>query len=137
MKDKAKRKSDKLLANTERKIDGVYANSLALRRLMSEYSDYMKDVGKKTNDLYDAYQNESDPDQKALKKEAYKKAVKKLTLESTSYTRLTQKIVSELSKLNQEALDLVNVQLDELYAISYNQVSVECRKAGIKVNGKP
>jgi N-acetylglucosamine kinase-like BadF-type ATPase len=90
----------------------------------------MAKVQKQTEKEYKAYKE--DPEQK----QAYIDKVKALTLGSKEYARLTQKIARVLAEVNQQALEISNNAMLEVYAMNYNQVADDCRKAGIKVDGE-
>lgn len=96
---------------------------------------YMASVKKKTEDAYNAYINEEDRDVKAKKKKEYEKEVRHYTIESKEYKVLIKTIASTLAKVNQQALDISNDSMLEIYIENYNQVAIDCKKAGIKVDG--
>lgn len=96
---------------------------------------YMASVKKKTEDAYNAYINEEDRDVKADKKKEYEKKVRRYTIESKEYKVLIKTIASTLAKVNQQALDISNDSMLETYVENYNQVAIDCKKAGIKVDG--
>ena len=50
--------------------------------------------------------------------------------------RIIKEFTRVLAQVNQKALDVVNGTLPEVYAVSYNNVADECRRVGIKVNGR-
>lgn len=134
--DKAKQKSDKKLRAMEQDISRVYENNPALLEVEKEYADYMRKVEKQVKTLYEAFQDETDINIKAEKKKAYIDELERLTLKSKAYNNLVKKITSVLAKVNQEALDIVNAKMIGIYTDNYNQVAVDCKKVGIKVNGK-
>ena len=133
--DEARRLTDKKLKQVEIKIGRVYKLHPALLVAQKKYDEYIKWVNKETRKEYEAYVNEKDVKKKAEYKKVYADKVKKLTLNSAKYKRIEKEVVSALAKANQDALDIVNDELSEIYAINYNQVAVDCRKVGIKVNG--
>lgn len=133
--DEARRLTDKKLKQVETKIGRVYKLHPALLVAQKKYDEYIKWVNKETRKEYEAYVNEKDVEKKAEYKKVYADKIKKLTLNSTKYKKIEKEVVSALAKANQEALDIVNDELSEIYAINYNQVAVDCKKVGIKVNG--
>lgn len=133
--DKARRQTDKKLKVLEKQVGRIYSTDPALKQIEKEYAKYMKMVEKKTKSAYDAYINETDQDVKRELKKKYGDEVKALTLDSAEYKKLIKKFVSIMSKVNQKALDIVNKNMPEIYAINYNQAAVMCRELGIKVNG--
>ena len=128
--DRARTQTDKKLDMIEREIGRVYKEYPALLAIEKEYAKYMAKVQKQTENEYKAYKE--DPEQK----QAYIDKVKALTLGSKEYARLTQKIARVLAEVNQQALEISNNAMLEVYAMNYNQVADDCRKAGIKVDGK-
>jgi N-acetylglucosamine kinase-like BadF-type ATPase len=128
--DRARTQTDKKLDMIEREIGRVYKEYPALLAIEKEYAKYMAKVQKQTEKEYNAYKE--DPEQK----QAYIDKVKALTLGSKEYARLTQKIARVLAEVNQQALEISNNAMLEVYAMNYNQVADDCRKAGIKVDGE-
>lgn len=128
--DRARTQTDKKLDMIEREIGRVYKEYPALLAIEKEYAKYMARVQKQTENEYKAYKE--DPEQK----QAYIDKVKALTLGSKEYARLTQKIARVLAEVNQQALEISNNAMLEVYAMNYNQVADDCRKAGIKVDGE-
>lgn len=136
MADKARTQTDKKLRQMERDIGRVYRLHPALLAVEKEYAKYMGMVQEKTKAEYRAYMDEDDPDIKAEKEKAYMRKVRELTMESTRYNKIVKKIVGVLAEVNQQALDISNKAMPEIYAMNYNQVAEDCEKVGIKVNGK-
>lgn len=136
MADKARTQTDKKLRQMERDIGRVYRLHPALLAVEKEYAKYMGMVQEKTKAEYRAYMDKNDPDIKAEKEKAYMRKVRELTMESTQYNKIVKKIVGVLAEVNQQALDISNKAMPEIYAINYNQVAEDCKKVGIKVNGK-
>lgn len=134
--DRARKQTDKRLNAMEKQIGRIYQNDPALNRIEKKFNAYMKDVQAQTKSLYDAYVHESDRDEKERKKKAYSDAVKALTLQSAEYKKILKQFTQIMAEVNQKALDVVNDEMIGIYTINYNQVAEECRKVGIKVNGK-
>ena len=135
-RDRARAQTEKKLDNIEKEIGGVYQKNPALLSVQKEYAKYMAMVKKRTEDAYKAFVDESDKDIKAEKKEAYMDEIRRYTLESAEYKKLVKKIVGILAQVNQEALEISNKAMRDVYAVNYNQVAEECEAVGIKVNGK-
>ena len=133
--DKVREESDKKLKSIERDIGRMYKVHPALISIRKEYARYMESVQKRVEGSYRAFIDESDKDIRQEKKEAYMDELKRYTIESPKYKRLVKKIVKVMAKVNQDALDIVNDQMPDIYTINYNQVAVECKKVGIKING--
>lgn len=134
MIDKVHQRTDKKLYQIERKMNRIYRNDSDLISVRKEYTKYMSMVQTRTDDLYRAFINETDKDIKSEAKKAYMDAVERLTIKSKEYNKLIKKIVSVLAKVNQEALDVVNDSMSDIYVMNYNQVATECKRVGIKVN---
>ena len=134
--DKAREESDKILKSIENDIGRMYRMHPALISIEKEYAKYMDMVQKLTEGSYRAFIEESDKDIKQEKKEAYMGQIRSYTIESSKYKRLIKKIVKVMAKVNQDALDIVNSQMPNIYTINYNQVATECKRVGIKINGK-
>ena len=134
--DFARKQTDKRLDKMEREIGRVYADSPALKRIKKEYAKYMKMVQERTKGLYKAYSDETDQDIKAEAKKAYMDAVRSLTVDSKEYNALVKKFVQIMAQVNQQALDITNDAMTDVYTLNYNQVATECRRVGIKVDGK-
>lgn len=133
--DEARRKTDKILKGIEKAQGRIYATDPALIRIEKEYARYMKMVQKRTEGEYRAYINAKGKDIEEECKKAYMDAIRALTTESKEYRDLVRRIASVLAEVNQKALDSVNEAMPEIYAINYNQVAEECRRAGIEVYG--
>jgi len=133
--DKIRQETDKKLNAMEAKIGRIYENSPALKRVKKEYLNYMDMVQKRTESSYKAYINESDKDIKEKLKQAYTAEIESLTIRSAAYNKIIKKFTKALAKVNQEALNVVNGTMTEIYCINYNQVASECTRVGIKVNG--
>ena len=131
--DKARKKTDKTLNTTERSIERLYADNAPLRRIMQEYRAYAEKVQKLTEASYKAYVEATEQDIKAEAKKAYKAEIRKYTVQSKAYMRLVDRIADALADANAQALALVNETMSEIYAINYNAVEDDCRKAGIEI----
>ena len=136
MKDKARAQTDKTLELMEKEISRVYDKNPALISVYKEYKQYMDMVQERTEGLYKAYINESDKNIRLDNKKAYMDAIRALTIESADYRKLIKKIAKTITKVNKQALNIVNGAMQEIYVTNYNQVAVDCEKVGIKVNGK-
>jgi hypothetical protein len=92
-------------------------------------------VQEKTQSSYDAYINETDREIREDLKKVYMNEVRALTIESKQYRKLIQKFAKVMSKVNEEALKVVNDSMTDVYTLNYNQVAVDCKEVGIEVNG--
>lgn len=135
MADRARQKTDKQLNEMERAIGRIYQNDPALNRIKKKYMAYMKDVEKATKDAYTAYKDETDAKRKAELKKAYMDEVKALTLENKKYKSIVSEFTRIMAGVNQQAIAVANAEMKKIYIENYNQVAVDCREAGIRVNG--
>lgn len=135
MADRARQETDKQLNQMERAIGRIYQNDPALNRIKKKYMAYMKDVEEATKDAYTAYKNETDTKRKAELKKAYMDEVKALTLENKKYKSIVSEFTRIMADVNQQAIAIANSEMKKIYIENYNQVAVDCREAGIRVNG--
>ena len=134
--DKARKQTDKKLNKMEKDIGRIYKDDPALKSIEKAFAKYMIMVKKKTQASYKAYVDEYDWDKRAELKKVYSDEVKALTMDSPEYRKLVKDFTATLSYVNQKALNISNKAMNEIYAINYNQVAEECKRVGIKVNGK-
>ena len=134
-KDKARAKSDLILEGIEKKMGRIYDTDPALIKIEKKLVKYLDKVEADVDDLYKAYKN-ADPDNKAESKKAYEDAVRKRTLESKEYAGITKEFAEALAGANKKALDVANDAMIEVYTVSYNQVAEECKRVGIKIDGR-
>lgn len=134
--DSARKKTDKMLSELERRIREFYNSNPSLRRMQRKYVRYMESVEKATADDYRAFNNETDIDNRAKLKNVYKKHVKDLTIKNKEYKDILSEFSKTLADVNQQALDMINEEMAMVYAINYNQISVDCKKIGIEVYGE-
>lgn len=137
--DKARQKTDKMLAGIERQMGRVYDTDPALLNIQKKYDKYMASVYKRTEGAYKAFIDADDADDEESKKEAkevYMGQIRRYTIESKEYNSIIKEFVRIMADVNQKALDVVNDSMSEIYAINYNQVAEDCRKVGLKVDGK-
>lgn len=125
-----------MLKNSEKKVSRVYKSDPALLKIQKEYDDYMQMVSERTESLFKAFKNEKDINILKDKKKAYMDAVMHYTIYSKEYKALIKKFTKVMSQTNQKALAISNSDMAEVYAMGYNAVTDDCRKAGIKVVGR-
>ena len=133
MMDKARFQTDRRLKKMEKEIGRVYNDSPAILRIQRILLKYMAMVKERTQDAYDDYMLEEDKDIKEKKKKAYMNEIRKLTLDSPDYRKIVKEFTQVLAKVNQEALDISNDAMVDVYVVNYNQVAEECKKVGIEV----
>lgn len=133
-KDKARRKTDKILNQLEGAIADIYATSPELAAVAKEYDRYMARISRYTKRSYLEYIN-APAGEKEARKKAYTDEIRAYTVGAKEWRRLVDKITDAMATVNQRALDLINGTMEDVYIENYNQVAVDCREAGIKVNG--
>lgn len=133
--DKARRLTDKRLENLEKRINLVYQTAPELLRIQKTYNNYMKEVNRQTRDVYKAYKAEPPGDQRDKLKKEYETQVRDLTINNKRYKKIVTEFTKIMARVNQQALNLVNAEMIDIYTINYNQVAVKCRELGIEVNG--
>lgn len=131
--DRARKKTDRILNNIEGAISALYAQSPELQRAGQVYRNYMRHVSTLTEPVKKAYDAETDPAKKRKLKQDYIKAVERLTTRNKEYQRLIDDICYQMALVNQQAVDLINERMEEIYIVNYNQVAEECKKVGIEV----
>lgn len=135
-KDRARKKTDRMLNLAERRINDVYANDPSLLRISKKFNDYMKKVSMQTKKEYNAYKREKDADKKEELKKVYTDKVRQLTLGNEKYRMIIKELTRVMSSVNQKAIDVVNDDMDDVYMVNYNQMAVDCKEIGVKVDGK-
>lgn len=131
--DRARTETEKRLDTLEKGIDALFSHDKTLNSAMTALQKYLARVQKLTEASYKAYTSESDKDIKAEAKKAYMDEIRKHTIDSKEYQKLSQAVVDALAACNQKALDATNAEMPEIYAVNYNQVADECREVGIDV----
>lgn len=134
--DKALKQTNKKLKDMEREIGRVYENSSALKRAKKEYMDYMDIVQKRSENDFLAFKQADNIDDREALKKVYMGKIEALTIKSDQYKKIIKRITDALSEANQQALDITNSGMEEIYAINYNEVAEDCKKVGIKVDGE-
>lgn len=135
MADRARQKTDKMLRDLERRVRAIYESDPSLLRIQAKYDKYMESVESQTKEAYWAFQNETDTNTRQTLKKKYIEDVKKLTIKNKVYKDMMSEFTRIMASVNQSALDLVNAEMTDVYTLNYNQLAVDCRKIGIKVNG--
>lgn len=131
--DRARTEADKILGRTEKMMGRVYDGDPAIIRVQKKLAKYLDGVKKATQDLYNA-RREHPQDHDARK--AYEDAVREKTMGSKEYNAIISEFIEALAVANQKAINIVNDSMVDVYTVSYNNVADECKRVGIKVNGK-
>ena len=132
--DRARRKTDLMLYDMERRVTEMYYGDPALLRLRGEYNAFMAKVCEQVDDIYKQYAEETDRAKKRQLKREYETAVKRLTVQSKAYKKLMDEITTQISRVNQSVLDTINAELPLAYEYGYNDVADLCERVGINVN---
>ena len=131
--DEARKATENRLDGLEKGINALFSHDKTLNSAMNALQKYLDKVQKLTEASYKAYMNESDKDIKAEAKKAYMDEIRKHTIDSKEYQKLTEAVVDALARVNEKALAATNAEMPEIYAVNYNQVATECREVGIDV----
>ena len=132
--DNARKKTDKLLQELERRIEAIYRSDPSLLRLQRKYDKYMANVEASVADEYYAYKTENDREEKKRLKQIYKDKVWSLTKGSRVYNDIVSDYVSAMANVNQRALDMINAEMPEIYVLNYNQIADTCKIIGVTVD---
>lgn len=131
--DRARRKTDRILNNIEGAISALYLNNQDLTNAEKAYCRYMLQVDKLTKSVNEEFKNETDPAKKQKLKQNYINAVTALTTRNAEYNAIVDALCYQMALVNQQALDLINGRMEDIYIVNYNQVAEECKKVGIEV----
>ena len=131
--DKARKKTDRLLRDLERRVKAVYSSDPSLLRIQKRLDVYMASVAEATKSEYDAYKSADGMDEKRRLKKIYGDKVRSLTLNCKPYKDLVAEYTRIMAIVNQKALDLVNAEMAQIYTINYNAVADDCKAVGIHV----
>lgn len=133
--DRARRETDKRLKNLESRINLVYETAPELLKIQKTYNNYMKEVDRLTRKAYKAYKAEPPGNRRDELKKEYADQVRNLTINNKRYKKIVIEFTKVMARVNQQALNLVNAEMLDIYTINYNQIAVKCRELGIEVNG--
>lgn len=114
-------------------ISDLYAQSPEIAKWIAKYRTYMRMVDKRTKLARERFLNEQDEILKAKYQKAYREALEGYTTGSLEYERLIAGFSYALAEVNQQALDIVNGRMAEIYMLNYNQVAEQCKEVGIEV----
>lgn len=131
--DRARKRTEKKLRSLEKRVKGVYANDPSLLRMLKRFEQYMNEVDEATHEAYLEYNNAEWGEMRDKAKRAYMEAVRRLTIENRMYNDMISRFTEVMAEVNQQALDVINAEMDDIYMLNYNQVAVDCKKVGIKV----
>ena len=130
--DSGRTQADKILGQTEKTMGRIYNEDPALVKIQKRLAKYLDGVKKDTQKLYDAYKADGGKEAK----QAYEDAVKKATLDNREYNAIIKEFTKVLAQVNQKAIDVVNNSIVDVYTVSYNNVADECKRVGMRVNGR-
>lgn len=132
IQDRGRTQADKILGQTEKSMGRIYNEYPALVKIQKRLAKYLDGVKKDTQALYDAYKADGGKEAK----QAYEDAVREKTLGSMEYNAIIKEFTKVLAEVNQKALDVVNGSMVDVYTVSYNNVADECKRVGMRVNGR-
>ena len=124
--DEARRQTDKILSDMEKKITAIYTQSqLDIQYRWDQYMERIKPEADRLKAEYDAAKLTGD---KALIKSTGKKYgqfVREMTITNKYYQDMINQTTSQLSHVNETALAYVNGHMPEIYVINYNAIAGE------------
>lgn len=121
MADKAHILTDEKLEKMERHLSAIY--SRAKKEVSETWAQYMKDSAKELEKLQEAYdiaKKSGDRDEIKRTGKELGKAKREVTIKNKHYKALTESLAREISHVNETAVDYINDQLPEVYALNYN-----------------
>lgn len=124
--DEARRQTDKILSEMEKKIRSMYAQSqISIQVRWDQYMAQVKPEADRLKAEYDAAKLSGD---EALIKSTgrkYGRFVREQTITNKYYKDMLDQTTAQLAHVNETALAYVNGQMPEIYAINYNQIASE------------
>jgi len=118
----ARKTTEQLLKEMESNVDKMYAKKQI--EIEKAWNDYMKKQEPKVHSLYAEMQKAKrtgDSEAIRIATEKYQKALEEVTLKSSEYRNLVNETKAEITKVNTEAIDYMNSQMAEIYAINFNE----------------
>lgn len=131
--DNARNLTDKQLEVIEKRIAEIYAQ--AHDELVAKWNKFMHEQGQHIKNLQDQYYTTKNAGFTAEAKELGRQlgiAKKDLTLKNQYYKDMVDATTSQLAKVNQTALDYINGQMPQIYALNYNQAKETADTVGIR-----
>lgn len=124
-KDKARAYSDRELKKLEKELARAYAQ--AKSEIEAEWTAYMDKHDAKAQRLYDALltaRNSGDSASIAKAEEKYQTELKAITTQNRAYKRMVNDIAGKLAHIDQEAYNMANNILRDVYAVNYNDIKI-------------
>ena len=124
MQDKARKVTDKELAEMEKHIDKLYKDAYA--DLSKEWNDYMFSHKAALNSaFFDLVDAKKSGDAEAIKKaqEKYDRTVKNITVNNARFQGMSAEVAAKISHVNEVALDYVNGNMPKIYTTNYNALA--------------
>lgn len=138
-KDKARKETDELLKQTEKRLAKIYAE--AQNDIAKKWDAYMEDAAKKIAPFEKAYQEAKEAgDQEAIRNLGItlSREKNKITTQSDYYKDMLDYTTEQLAHTNEKALDYVNNQMPRVYGINYNgtidQIKTDAGRIGMGVS---
>lgn len=124
--DRARKQTDKILSDMEKKITAIYTQSQL--DIQYRWDQYMQRVKPEADKLLADYEAAKLSGDKALIQSTGKKYgqfVREMTITNKYYQDMIDQTTSQLSHVNETALAYVNSHMPEIYAINYNAIAGE------------
>lgn len=128
----ARKKCDKKLSNLELQIKKFY--KLQEYQLTRSWQEYMKKGNAKIGKVWKDYEDaKATGDEDLIRKTgiAHRKAVEEYTLQNQHYKNMVNETAEQMAHAYDSAVKIINGELPEMYAISYNAVG-EAAKSIVK-----
>ena len=132
MADKARRYTDRQLAQMEKHITEIYAQ--ATDEITAKWEKYMANAEKRVSGLqkeYDEAVKRGDKDEIEKAKARLDKAKYNETLANARYKEMVDQTTTQMSMANQMAVAYMNGQMPNIYVANYNQLGSDANAMGV------
>lgn len=132
MADKARRYTDRQLAQMEKHITEIYAQ--ATDEITAKWEKYMANAEKRVSGLqkeYDEAVKRGDKDEIEKAKARLDKAKYNETLANARYKEMVDQTTTQMAMANQMAVAYMNGQMPNIYVANYNQLGSDANAMGV------
>lgn len=116
--DKGAEKTDKRLAQMERKLAGIYKR--ANKELGQKLKEYLAELEPQEQALKKEIEDADDDELRVIAEEKYKLFLKDKTIHSSRFQGLANQMAGQLKKVNETAAAYINGEMPAIYATNYN-----------------
>ncbi len=124
--DKARRYTDRELANIERNLATIYRE--ASEDVSRKWNEYMAETKPQVEALEKAVKEaKAGGDAKEIRdaQKAYSDALKEYTIQNKYYKEMVDQTAEQLTHANEKALAYVNGEMPKIYTANYNQMAID------------